>query len=94
MWGRQLEFNWEQRFVSTEEGKADEEIEDARKFNSGRELRRMYLRAFSIPLFIAALLAFIVIGERNLFSSQLRYQTEPIASIGKLLKLFPVSIDY
>lgn len=94
MWGRQLEFNWVQRMASTEENKAEGEIEEERKFNSGRELRRMYFRAFSIPLIIAALLAFIVIGERNLFSSQLRYQTEPIASIGKLLRFFPVSIDY
>ena len=94
MWGRQLEFNWVQRMASTEKNKAEGEIEEERKFNSGRELRRMYFRAFSIPLFIAALLAFIVIGERNLFSSQLRYQTEPIASIGKLLRFFPVSIDY
>lgn len=94
MWGRQLEFNWKQRFVSTEENKAEGEIEEERKFNSGRELRRMYLRAFSIPLFMAALLAFIVIGERNLFSSQLRYQTEPIASIGKLMKKFQVCVDY
>lgn len=92
MWGRQLEFNWEQRFVGAEGSKA-EEIEEARKYKNGRELRRMYLRVISIPLFIAALLAFIVIGERNLFSSQLRYQTEPIASIGKLLEFFPVSID-
>ncbi|KFZ02836.1 hypothetical protein V502_11465 [Pseudogymnoascus sp. VKM F-4520 (FW-2644)] len=83
MWGGQLELNWVQRFASTEESKAEGGIEEEHKFNSGRELRRMYLRAFSIPLFIAALLAFIVIGERNLFSSQLRYQTEPIASIGQ-----------
>ncbi|KFY61756.1 hypothetical protein V496_04914 [Pseudogymnoascus sp. VKM F-4515 (FW-2607)] len=82
MWGRQLEFNWEQRFVGAEGSKA-EEIEEARKYKNGRELRRMYLRVISVPLFIAALLAFIIIGERNLFSSQLRYQTEPIASIGQ-----------
>ncbi|OBT69678.1 hypothetical protein VE03_00991 [Pseudogymnoascus sp. 23342-1-I1] len=83
MWNRQLEFNWERRFVGADESKAEKEIDEARKFRSGREVRRMYLRAVSIPLFIAALLAFIVIGERNLFSSQLRYQTEPIASIGQ-----------
>lgn len=93
MWGRQLEFNWKQRFVGAEESKAGGDIVVARKYKNGRELRRMYLRVISTPLFIAALLAFIVIGERNLFSSQLRYQTEPIASIGKLLEFSSVSID-
>lgn len=85
MWGRQLEFNWVQLYGSTEGSKVDGEIAKTRKYWCTKELHRMYIgiKAISVPLFIAELLAFIVIGERNLFSSQLRYQTDPIASIGK-----------
>ncbi|OBT82574.1 hypothetical protein VE02_08431 [Pseudogymnoascus sp. 03VT05] len=68
MWRSTLELNWQQRFG----GKEEQSLDD-----------RIFLRAISLPFFIAALLAVIVISERNLFSSQLRYQTEPIASIGQ-----------
>ncbi|OBT58811.1 hypothetical protein VE04_01369 [Pseudogymnoascus sp. 24MN13] len=81
MWRSTLELNWQERF-----GGKEEEVEGARVDESTGELdkyTKIFLRAISLPLFIAALLAVIVIGERNLFSSQLRYQTEPIASIGQ-----------
>ena len=44
---------------------------------------RLYLRVVE-TLFVAILasLAIIVFGERNLFSSQLIYQTEPFVAIG------------
>lgn len=35
------------------------------------------------PLFGAATLSILIMGEWNFFSPQVRYQTEPIASIGK-----------
>lgn len=35
------------------------------------------------PIFGAAILAILIIGEWNFFSTQVSYQTEPIASIGK-----------
>lgn len=92
MWRSTLELNWQQRF-----GEKEEQVEGVRVQKSTGELdkyTKIFLQAISVPLFIAALLAVIVIGERNLFSSQLRYQTEPIASIGRLLQFFSYVIDH
>jgi hypothetical protein len=44
---------------------------------------RFFLSTVEIPMFGAAVLAILIIGEQNFFSSQVLYQTEPIASIGK-----------
>lgn len=44
---------------------------------------RFFLGALEVPVYGAAILAILIMGERNFFSSQVRYQTEPIASIGK-----------
>ena len=41
-----------------------------------------FLSTLEIPMFSAAVLAILVLGERNFFSPQVRYQTEPMASIG------------
>lgn len=43
----------------------------------------LFLNAVEVPLFSAAVLAILIIGERNFFSHQVDYQTEPIASIGE-----------
>ncbi|OBT74249.1 hypothetical protein VF21_07405 [Pseudogymnoascus sp. 05NY08] len=86
MWRSTLELNWQERFGGKEEQEVDEQILGVRVQKSLGEVdkyTKIFLRAISLPLFIATLLAVIVIGERNLFSSQLRYQTEPIASIGQ-----------
>ncbi|KAK6384035.1 hypothetical protein LTR65_009885 [Meristemomyces frigidus] len=39
---------------------------------------------YEVPVFGAAVLAVLVIGERNLFSQQVSYQTEPVTNIGNL----------
>jgi hypothetical protein len=44
---------------------------------------RGYLRAFNVPVFVAAILAILIMGERNFFSSQVYYMTEPMATIGR-----------
>jgi hypothetical protein len=40
-------------------------------------------------LISSQILAILIIGERNFFSTQVDYQTEPIVSVGKLLSLLP-----
>ncbi|KAF2273746.1 uncharacterized protein EI97DRAFT_382758 [Westerdykella ornata] len=44
---------------------------------------REYQNYIEVPVFGAAVLAILVIGELNFFSPQVRYETEPIASIGQ-----------
>lgn len=85
MWRSTLELNWQECF-----GGKEEPVEWTNAhMNRLEKYTKMFVKEVSLPFFIAALLAIIIIGERNLFSSQLRYQTEPIASIGTLLQLFP-----
>jgi hypothetical protein len=89
MWNKILEINWKTRFGDTDEDeRADEPIEGTNGATIGKmrgvnALIRLFLSAVEIPLFGAAVLAILIIGERNFFSSQVRYQTEPIASIGR-----------
>lgn len=47
------------------------------------DIRRWFLRTLGIPLYLAIALAILIIGERNFFSAQIYYQTEPMSSIGK-----------
>jgi hypothetical protein len=44
---------------------------------------RSWLMLIEIPVFVVAVLAILVKGEMNFFSEPVRYQTEPIASVGK-----------
>jgi hypothetical protein len=43
---------------------------------------RMFLSVIEVPVFGGAVIAILSIGEANFFSRQLRYQTEPMASVG------------
>jgi hypothetical protein len=45
---------------------------------------RFYLSVTVVPIFGGAGLALLIMGEINFFSPQVRYQTEPLASVGKL----------
>jgi hypothetical protein len=44
---------------------------------------RGWLTLIEIPVFAVAVLAILVKGEMNFFSEPVKYQTEPIASVGK-----------
>lgn len=44
---------------------------------------QFFLNIVAIPVFGGAGLAILIIGEMNFFSRQVRYQTEPIASVGE-----------
>lgn len=41
-----------------------------------------FLNVVEVPLYVGAVLAVLAIGERNFFSREVKYQTEPIESIG------------
>lgn len=91
MWNKILEINWKARFGKKDDAKnADEQpIEGTngatpKKMKGVNGMVRLLLSAVEIPLFGAAVLAILIIGERNFWSHQMRYQTEPIASVGML----------
>lgn len=47
------------------------------------EVVKRCLSVVVVPVFMAAGLAVLIVGERNFFSKQLSYETEPIQSVGK-----------
>jgi hypothetical protein len=53
------------------------------------EVIRKFLSVVEVPIFGAAVLAILVIGENNFFSTQMSYGTEPIASIGTSFRPTP-----
>lgn len=90
MWNKILEINWKNRAGKNENAKgSDNELIDGtngatiKKMKGVNSLIRVFLSAVEIPLFGAAVLAIVIIGERNFWSPQVRYQTEPIASVGR-----------
>lgn len=83
-----LETNWKSRFGNNEDEPIDETTSGTNNATIGKmkeinSLVRLFLSAIEVPLLGAAVLAIVILGERNFFSSQVRYQTEPIASIGR-----------
>jgi hypothetical protein len=87
-WRKILEMNWKKRFsYRDEEEMTDNPINSTngattRNMKQVENLTKKFIRAIEIPMFIAAILAVLVIGERNFFSSQVSYQNEPMSSIG------------
>ncbi|KAM3083118.1 hypothetical protein ACMFMG_003783 [Clarireedia jacksonii] len=88
MWMKILQINWKSRFDNNEDEPLDQTISGTNNATVGKMkevngLVRLFLSAVEIPVFGAAVLAIVIMGERNFFSMQVRYQTEPIASIGQ-----------
>ena len=89
MWDKILEINWKNRSgAGHADERNDELIEGTNGATIGNMKRvnnvvRVLLSVVEIPLFYGAVLAILIIGERNFFSSQVMYQTEPIVSIGR-----------
>ncbi|KAL6711094.1 hypothetical protein ACN47E_006969 [Coniothyrium glycines] len=83
-WDKILEINWKRR-RSPE--RSDDQIEGADMTIS--ELRginsvvRKFLSVVEIPLFGGVIITMVGVGEANFYSSQMRYDTEPMASIGQ-----------
>lgn len=89
MWNKILEINWKRRWGNGEpEERLDEQIEGTNGATVGRMRHvngviRMFLSAIEAPLFVAAVLAILIVGELNFRSRQVDYETEPMASIGR-----------
>lgn len=49
----------------------------------GNKMIDLFQRWFEIPFFLLAILAIVIIGERNLFSAPVRYDNEPMANVGQ-----------
>ncbi|KAK7423499.1 hypothetical protein QQX98_000956 [Neonectria punicea] len=90
MWDKIVEINWKQRYSrrNNENEQYDAVIDGTNgatpammKGINGRI--QYFLRVIAIPIFGGAGLAILIIGEMNFFSRQVRYQTEPIASVGQ-----------
>ncbi|KAK0385971.1 hypothetical protein NLU13_7145 [Sarocladium strictum] len=50
------------------------------------------LNVAAVPVFMAAGLAILIVGERNFFSKQMSYQTEPISSVGQWAPIAAASL--
>ncbi|KAH8728427.1 hypothetical protein GQ44DRAFT_757347 [Phaeosphaeriaceae sp. PMI808] len=83
-WDKILEINWKRR---REAENLNEPIEGANvtvgELRGINSVVRMFLSVVEIPIFGGAVLAILGIGEANFFSTPIRYQTEPIASVGQ-----------
>ncbi|TKA79743.1 hypothetical protein B0A55_04362 [Friedmanniomyces simplex] len=77
MWMQILETIWKK---SNNNGDGQESIRRAKRTTRVLRLFRKYCE---VPLWAAAVLAIMITGERNLFSPPVRYQTEPMASVGQ-----------
>ncbi|KAI0837940.1 hypothetical protein F5Y06DRAFT_269416 [Hypoxylon sp. FL0890] len=86
MWNKILEINWKITFGQGDgnqliEGTNGATVEGMTKVNS---MIRLFLSTIEVPVFSAAVLAILIFGERNFFSPEVSWQTEPMTSIGKL----------
>lgn len=86
-WDKIVEINWKRR--SSPE-RLNEQIEGVNmtvgEMNGINNVVRKFLRVIEIPLFGGVILTLIAIGEANFFSTQVRYDMEPMASIGESMK--------
>ncbi|KAH8684379.1 hypothetical protein BGZ60DRAFT_466844 [Tricladium varicosporioides] len=88
MWKKILKINWKSRFGHEDDECMNEPIEGTNGATEGKmisinSLIRSFQSAVEVPIFGAAVLAILIIGERNFWSHEVLYQTEPIASIGQ-----------
>jgi hypothetical protein len=99
-WNKILDLNWQLRFGSDEhpdsegidspiQGTNGATVRDIRQLNV--TLRKI-LSVVEVPVFAAAVLAILVLGERNFWSVQVDWQTEPIQSVGACA--FAVSVPF
>ncbi|KAL4747760.1 hypothetical protein BDW72DRAFT_7641 [Aspergillus terricola var. indicus] len=88
-WSLVLQDTWNNRFgEGTDIDRRNEVIEGTNGATVGKMLQinglvRTVLSTVEAPVFAAAVLAILVLGERNFFSRPVNHGTEPIASIGQ-----------
>ncbi|KPM40519.1 hypothetical protein AK830_g6074 [Neonectria ditissima] len=89
MWDKIVEINWKQRHRNGGEDDQSNTVIDGTNGATPAMMKgingriQYFLRVIAIPIFGGAGLAILIIGEMNFFSRQVRYQTEPIASVGQ-----------
>ncbi|RDW58932.1 uncharacterized protein DSM5745_11138 [Aspergillus mulundensis] len=88
-WSLVLQDTWNIRFgYGTDLDRRNEVIDDTNGATVGKMLQinglvRAVLSTVEAPVFAAAVLAILILGEQNFFSRQVDWGTEPIASIGQ-----------
>ena len=96
MWNKILKQNWRKRFGDENESEnPDQHISGTNAATPAKMLKvndriKFYLKMVEIPVFGIAILAIIIVGEKNLFDYSVSYMTEPIASVGTF-KGYPTS---
>ena len=91
MWNKILETNWRREHGRRLESETQDSIAPGAIAASAEKMKivndniRYYLKMIEIPIFGAAIIAIIVIGEKNFWSDSLYYQTEAMPSIGELM---------
>lgn len=85
IWYKILQMNWDTRFGEGNDSERFKGINGAtvHEMKTVNEKIRKFLVGVEFLVFGSAVLAIIIVGEWNFFSAQVRYQTEPIASIGR-----------
>lgn len=90
-WDKILALHWKRRFGHNEEPDRNRSLEPIEGTNGATQAHmdgingaiRRVLGVIEIPLFSSAVLAILIAGEINFFSHQVRWETEPIASVGQ-----------
>lgn len=87
-WNKILKLNWTIRFGDSQDMDAPNEPISGTKSTPAKMMKvneriRFYLSMVEIPVFGAAILAILIVGERNFFDYRVSYMTEPIASVGQ-----------
>ncbi|KUI69500.1 hypothetical protein VM1G_05327 [Cytospora mali] len=88
MWDKILKTNWKRRFGNTDSMNLNKPMPGTNAATPAKMMKtedriRFYLSMVEIPVFGAAVVAILIVGERNFFSYRVRYETEPMASIGQ-----------
>ncbi|OTB01823.1 hypothetical protein M426DRAFT_74983 [Hypoxylon sp. CI-4A] len=85
MWNKILEINWKNRFGKKDEDKPIEGTNGATIAGMSRVNRvvKKFLGIVETLVLGSAILAILIFGERNFWSQQVNWQTEPMQSIGQ-----------
>lgn len=99
MWNKILKQNWKRAYRAGGDDR-DNESWDGKSTSPGAndggatqgqaKMLSFYLSMVEIPVFGAAVLAILIVGEMNFFDYRVAYMTEPIASVGALKAVHPL----
>lgn len=84
MWDKILKVNWQERFGETYLDQPETGTNGAtpERMNKVNNIIRGFLSVVEIPVFGAAIIAILVVGELNFWSTPVNWQTEPMANVG------------